>query len=361
MEATQAMEANKARNKRVLVTGTDGYIGSVLAPVLLQQGYDVIGLDTGYYREGWLFQPSGPLAEAPRTRALDIRLAGPEVFEGCEAVIHLAELSNDPLGENRPEVTMDINHAGSVRLARLAREAGVSRFIYASSCSVYGARDASEVVNETSPTDPRTAYARCKVMVEQALLEMADERFCPVVLRNATVFGASPRMRFDIVLNDLTGRAWTRRHIQMISDGTPWRPLVHVQDVCAAVEHCLRAPRDAILGQIFNVGSVQNVCQVRDIASVVASVVDGCELSFGPPSADDRSYNVNFAKILDVLPGFQCKWDIERGARELVDIYRRIGMTEELFTFRAFTRLKALKHLQATGQLDPDLYWRTQG
>ncbi len=226
---------------KTLITGTEGYIGCRLAPILIADGHEVVGLDTGYYRDGWLYSDPHSLPVVPRTLLTDLRRLTPSDLEGFDAVVHLAELSNDPLGENSPEVTFEINHRGSVELARMAQAAGVQRFVYASSCSVYGV-GTGEFLDETSPTNPQTVYAKCKVMVERDVQAMADEQFCPVFLRNATAYGPSPRMRFDIVLNDLCALAWTRAQIAMISDGTPWRPLVHVEDICEAIRCALRAP-----------------------------------------------------------------------------------------------------------------------
>ena len=339
---------------KILLTGTDGYIGHVLGGLLGESGHDVTGMDTGFYREGWLFTaPDYP--GAPRLIAQDIRTVRPEQLAGFDAVVHLAELSNDPLGEHNPEITFDINHRGSVHLAECAKAAGVPRFIYTSSCSVYGV--AEGVVDERSAVNPQTAYAKCKVLVEKDVAALADERFTPVFLRNATAYGASPRMRFDIVLNDLAGLAWTTRKITMTSDGTPWRPLVHIRDICTAISCAIDAPKEAIHGEIFNVGDTGANYQIKDVARIVGEVFEGCEVSFGPPQGDNRSYQVNFDKIHSQLPGFACQWDVQRGAEELYDVFRRIDMQKDTFGFRAFTRLKALTHLTETSQLDDRLFW----
>ena len=339
---------------RVLVTGTDGYIGSVLCSLLLKAGYDVTGLDTGYYREGWLY--SDPeLNVFPKLISKDLRQVEEQDLVGYDCVIHLAELSNDPLGDYIPDITFDINHKGSVALARCAKRAGVPRFVYTSSCSVYGV--AEGVVDESSPTNPQTAYAKCKVLVEQEVSEMADDTFCPVFLRNATAYGASPRMRFDIVLNNLSGCAWSTGKIAMTSDGSPWRPLVHIRDICTAIRCALEAPKEAIQGEIFNVGDTRSNYQIREVAEIVGEVFTGCDVSFGPPEGDNRSYRVNFDKIQRQLPGFCCEWDVRRGAEELHRVFERIDMQEETFEFRAFTRLKELSYLLNTGQIDDRLFW----
>lgn len=338
---------------RILLTGSDGYLGSVTAPVLVASGHEVTGLDTGFYREGTLFPVDGTL---PRCLTKDIRKLTPQDLSGFDAVVHMAELSNDPLGQLAPVITREINHAGSVRLAELARNAGVSRFVYMSSCAVYGVSD-SDLIDEESPVNPQTTYAVCKTLVERDVRTLASDRFSPTFLRNATAYGASPRMRFDIVLNNLAGLAWTTREITMISDGTPWRPLVHALDIAQAILAVLEAPRDAIHNQVFNVGDTRHNYQVRDIAQIVADTFPGCKLSFGPPNPDNRSYRVSFDKIRRHLPGFQCAWDAARGARQLHDVFQRNDMTPDVFQHRAFTRLKQLEHLIRTRQIDDHLFW----
>jgi nucleoside-diphosphate-sugar epimerase len=342
---------------KILVTGTEGYIGARLAPWLMARGHDAVGLDTGFYRDGCLYIDPAGMPVAPFTRFKDLRRVTGEDLAGFDAVVHLAELSNDPLGQNRPEITYQINHLGSLHLARLARDAGVRRFVYASSCSVYGV-GSGDFLDERSPTNPQTAYAKCKVLVEQDLKPMADDKFSVVFLRNATAYGPSPRMRFDIVLNDLCALAWTRGKIAMISDGSPWRPIVHVEDICEAMRCAVEAPADAINGEAFNVGSTVENFRVREIAQTVADAFPGCEVSAGPPSADNRSYRVSFAKIESSLPGFRARWTAAQGAAELRRLFDRIDFGQETFEFRAYTRLKQLKYLQRTGQVDDDLFWR---
>jgi nucleoside-diphosphate-sugar epimerase len=340
---------------KVLVTGTDGYIGSVLGPVLLERGFDVVGVDCGFYRDGWLYND---LRQRPRTLTRDIRRIAPRDLEGFDAVVHLAELSNDPLGEHDPRTTYDINHRGSVRLAEAAKAAGVPRFVYTSSCSVYGAAADGTERDEGSETNPQTAYAKCKMLVERDAGALADGNFSPVFLRNATAFGASPRMRFDIVLNNLAGLAWTTREIRMTSDGTPWRPLVHVNDICEAIALSLAAPRERVHNEVFNVGSDAQNYRIREVAEIVGRVFEGCAVTFGESGGDNRSYRVSFGKIGRHLDGFECRWSAERGARQLHEVFQRIGLGREMFGFRAFTRLAQLKHLIATKQIDADFYWR---
>ena len=340
---------------KVLVTGTDGYIGVLLADVLAKRGHHVTGLDAGFYRDGLLY--SGVLPP-PRQIKQDIRDITHDDLRGYDAVVHLAELSNDPLGQHNPELTFQINHRGSVALATKCKEVGIARFVYTSSCSVYGVAS-SENVTEISPTNPQTAYAQCKVLVERDVSALADDNFSPTFLRNATAFGASPRMRFDIVLNNLAGLAWTTKEIKMISDGTPWRPLVHVLDICDAVACVLDAPRKIVHNQVFNVGNNSQNYRVREVAEIVAEVFPGCQLTFGANGADNRSYRVSFDKINSQLPGFHCRRDAHAGALELRGVFEKIQLTREIFEFRAFTRLKQLEHLLRMAEIDDNLHWRT--
>ena len=338
---------------RVLVTGSDGYLGSLLGPELLRRGHDVVGVDTGYYREGTLFCAN---RTTPLTLSRDLRCLDEADLRGLDAVVHMAELSNDPLGQLAPAITYEINHAGSVRLANLARQAGIRRFVYTSSCSVYGIAG-SDQVTEESPVNPQTAYAVCKTLVERNLRKMANDQFSPTFLRNATAYGASPHMRFDIVLNDLAGLAWTTKRIAMTSDGTPWRPLVHALDICRAIVAVLEAPRDAVHNEIFNVGDTKQNYRVREIAEIVGEVFPGCQITFGPPNPDNRSYRVSFDKIREHLPDFQCAWDARLGARQLYNLFQRIEMPAEVFQHRAFTRLKQIEYLIRTRQIDDHYFW----
>ncbi len=342
---------------RILVTGVDGYIGCVLVPRLIESGHDVVGLDSGYYRDGWLYSDPAHMQASAGTLSRDLRRVDPGDFEGFDAVVHLAELSNDPLGENNPEITHEINHLGSVNLASAAKEAGVPRFVYTSSCSVYGV--ASEpVVSEESAVNPQTAYADCKVLVERDIAKLADDEFCPVYLRNATAYGPSPRMRFDIVLNNLSGLAATTGKIAMTSDGSPWRPLVHVADICKAVECAVVADRAAVFNEVFNVGSNEENYTVREIAEFVKAAYPDCELTFGPSGGDNRSYKVDFDKITHKLPGFSCEHRADEGARELRRLFDRIELDAERFGFRAFTRLRQLEYLIRTRQIDEHFFWK---
>jgi nucleoside-diphosphate-sugar epimerase len=342
---------------KVFVTGVNGYIGTVLAPYLMERGLEVVGLDTGYYRDGWLYSDDKSLASSPLTINKDLRRIGKADLEGFDAVVHLAELSNDPLGQNNPTVTHKINHKGSVAIAENAREVGIRRFVYASSCSVYGA-GTGDFVNESTPPNPQTAYAECKALVERDVGAMAGADFTPVFLRNATAYGPSPRMRFDIVINDLCALAWTTRKITMTSDGSPWRPVVHIRDICEAVYRSLIAPDEAVRGKIFNVGQDSDNFRVRELAKIVADEFPGCEVTVGTSAGDNRSYRVSFERIHRELPGFKCSFTPRDGARQLRELFERIKMPEETYRFRAFTRLKQLSYLQATNQIDGEFYWR---
>jgi len=338
---------------KVLFTGADGYIGAVLGPKLLARGYEAVGLDTGFYRRGWLYDDrrTRPMVITKDTREISV-----DDLRGFSAVVHLAELSNDPLGEQDPDLTYAVNHRASVALAQMCKEAGVSRFIYASSCSIYGAAG-SAMKTEESPANPQTAYAHCKVMVEQDVRRLTSDSFTPVFMRNATAFGASPRLRFDLVLNNLAGCAFTTGEIKLTSDGSPWRPLVHVDDLCQAIICALEAPADAVAGEAFNVGDDEQNYRVREIAEVVGATFPGCRLSFGAESSDNRSYRVSFAKIRSRMPGFRCQWTLERGAAQLRDVFERIQLTADMFRASPFTRLAELKYLKGTQQVDDSLFW----
>ncbi len=338
----------------ILLTGTDGYLGSVLAPRLLSAGHQLTCVDTGFYSDGLLF------GEEPNIHTLkkDIREITQQDLAGHDALVHMAELSNDPTGELAPDITYKINHLASLRLATMAKAAGVSRFVYMSSCSVYGV-GTGNYVTEKSPVNPQTAYAICKTLVERDVSRLADTTFSPVFLRNATAYGASQRMRFDIVLNNLSGLAHTTQTIAMMSDGTPWRPLVHAQDIASAIETVLTADAEKIHNEVFNVGDTQHNYQVRDIAEFVAAEYPDCKLTFGTLPSDNRSYRVSFDKIHDRFPHYVCQWDAAKGARQLRELFNAIPLTTELFLAHPFTRLKALEKLIKEGRIDGDFFWQT--
>ena len=338
---------------KILVTGTEGYLGSLLAPLLMQRCHQVTGVDTGFYKAGWLYNG---LSCTPRTLGKDLRHITPDDLAGADAVVHMAELSNDPAGQLVPAITYQINHEGSVRLARMAKAAGVQRFVYMSSCSVYGVATEG-FVTETSPVNPQTAYAICKTLVERDVSTLADDEFSPTFLRNATAYGASPRMRFDLVLNNLAGLAWTTGEIAMTSDGTPWRPLAHALDIAKAIVCVLDAPRDVVHNEIFNVGETRHNYRVREIAETIGALLPQCRLSFGAPGSDNRSYRVSFDKIHERLPGFSCEWDALRGTQQLLELFARIDLSEEMFRFRGYTRLAQLEYLLRTRQIDAGFFW----
>jgi nucleoside-diphosphate-sugar epimerase len=333
-------------SQRVLVTGHQGYLGTVMVPALRAAGHQVTGLDVGYFADCVL----GPRPDDPAGLAIDLREVGPEHLVGFDAVIHLAALSNDPLGALVPEVTHDINHHASVRLARFAKDAGVKRFLYASTCSVYGAAGDGSV-DEDAPLRPLTPYAVSKVRVEDDLAALADRDFSPVFLRNATAFGFSPRLRADIVLNNLVGSAVLTGVVRVLSDGTPWRPLVHARDIAAAFTRCLEVPASTVACRAFNIGSERNNVTVAQIARHVADAVPASEvLITGETGADPRSYRVDFARARDEL-GFEATVSVADGAAELCSAYLRHGLTSADLDAK-FTRLARLAHLRDSGRLD---------
>ncbi len=337
---------------KVLVTGHDGYIGTVMVDVLASAGHDVTGLDT-YLYAGCDFGP--PLRTVPAIKK-DIRAVTPADLGGFDAVVHLAALSNDPLGCLDESCTYDINHRGSVSLARAAKSAGVTRFLFASSCSLYGAAG-DKILDETAPFNPITAYGASKVMVEADVSALADDTFSPTCLRNATAYGVSPRLRADIVVNNLVGIAFTTGDVLIQSDGTPWRPLVHIRDISRAFLAVLEAPREAIHNQAFNVGSSSENYQIRDVAALVQEVVPGCAIRYregGGP--DPRCYRVNCDKLAKHLPGFATEWTLRRGITELYDQYAANGLTAEMFA--KYIRLKKIQDLLRAGELDSTLQWR---
>ncbi|MEM9998069.1 MAG: SDR family oxidoreductase [Bacteroidota bacterium] len=339
---------------RLLVTGHNGYIGSVLVPRLLALGYDVHGLDSDLFA-ACTFLPDA-VATIPEKRR-DLRDVTRGDLDGFDAIVHLANLSNDPLGNLNPALTYAINHTATVRLAELAREAGVGRFLFASSCSLYGAAG-QDAVTESAPFNPQTPYGEAKVLAERDIAPLATDAFSPVFLRNATVYGLSPRLRFDLVVNNLTAWAVTTGQILLKSDGTPWRPLVHVEDVCRSIEAVLAAPREAIHNEAFNVGRSSENYQIREVAEIVGDVVPDCAVAFaGGASPDTRSYQVDFSKIQRHLPNFQPVWTVRDGVAQLYAAFRDADLTPEAFEGPQYRRLKRLEALLDAGAIDRDLRW----
>jgi nucleoside-diphosphate-sugar epimerase len=338
---------------KILMTGARGYIGTVMAPFLVRAGHEVTGLDTDLYRRSTF----GPWKESVRTLVKDVRAVEPGELRGFDAVVHLAALSNDPLGDLNPELTFDINHRASVRLAEVARASGVPRFVFASSCSNYGAAGDAPV-DETADLHPVTAYGVSKVRVEADVARLADERFSPTFLRCATAFGVSPRLRFDVVLNNLVAWAFTSGKVLLKSDGTPWRPIVHVEDISRAFLATLEAPREVVHAQAFNVGRDDMNYRIHEIAEIVRDTVPGCEIAFAAGAGPDtRNYRADFGKIRRLLPAFAPQWDARRGARELLDAYRAIGLRLEDFEGPRYRRIDQLRALLASGDLGADLRW----
>jgi nucleoside-diphosphate-sugar epimerase len=340
---------------RVLVTGHKGYIGSVMVPRLLEAGHEVVGLDSDLFRE-CTFCPG---IETVPELAGDLRDVQREDLEGFDAIIHLAALSNDPLSDLNPALTYDINHAASVRLARLAKEAGVARFLYSSSCSSYG-QAGDDLVDETAELHPITAYAISKIRVERDVTPLADSRFCPTFLRNGTAYGVSPRLRFDLVLNNLVAWAYATGKVHIKSDGTPWRPIVHIEDIALAFLAVLAAPREIVFNQAFNVGQSAENYRIRDLAEIVREVVPGSHIEYAADGGPDpRCYRVDFGKIQRVLPRFKPQWSAVRGAEELYAAYRNERLKLEDCEGPRFKRIDHLKHLLAAGCVDAALRWRT--
>jgi nucleoside-diphosphate-sugar epimerase len=340
---------------RILLTGDKGYIGAVMVPMLVQEGHDVTGLDSDWFEHSAF----GPLKSNIPSRKKDLRDLEVSDLEGFDAVIHLAGLSNDPLGDLNPTLTYDINHLASVQLAKLAKEAGVKRYLFSSSCSTYGAAATEDLLDESAKFNPVTPYGRSKVLVEQDVAKLADGKFCPTFLRNATAYGVSPRLRFDLVLNNLVAWAHATKRIYIKSDGTPWRPIVHIADISRAFIAVLKAPMDLVNNQAFNVGRSEENYQIRDLAEIVGETIPGCSIEYAKDgSPDTRCYRVDFSKINRVLPDFKPQWTARKGAKEIYDAVRQAGLQLEDFEGPRYKRISHIQELLSSGRLDSNLRWR---
>lgn len=340
---------------KVLVTGNNGYIGNVMCPMLKEEGFEVFGLDTNYFDECEFIKRNNKAKQIIK----DIRQIDENDFIGIDFVIHLAGLSNDPMGDLNPGLTEDINLTASIKCAQLAKKAGVKRFVFASSCSVYGVAKEGSFVNENGKLNPVTAYAKSKIGTEEGLHLLADNDFSPVLMRNSTVYGSSPLLRLDLVVNNLTAWGYTTGKLKVMSDGSPWRPLIHIRDFSQAFIAALKAPQELIHDQVFNVGQNQENYQVSELANIIKEVIPNCQVEFtGEHGADTRSYRVDFTKINTGLKGyFKPVWNVRKGVEQLAQDYKKYDLDLDAFQGKKYIRLKQLNFLQKEGRIDKNFYW----
>lgn len=341
--------------KEIIVTGCNGYIGSLLVSLLIEKGYNVTGIDTKYFdKDCELFDTDMEIKEIKK----DTREINEKDLEGGYAICHLAALSNDPIGELNPKLTFDINHKASVRIAETAKKVGVEKFIYSSSCSLYGIADGKIALTEEAEFNPVTAYAKSKIYSEKDIMPLADENFSVTFLRNSTAYGVSPKLRLDLVVNNLVGWAVTTKQIKIMSDGTPWRPLIHAEDIARAFVAVIEAPKENVNKQSFNTGLNSENYQIKDIANLIGQVIPGCEIIItGEHGSESRSYRVNFDKISEVLPNFKPKWNLRKGIEQIFDYYLKYNMDDKKFIGRYFIRLKQLQYLLNSNKIDSNLFW----
>ncbi len=341
--------------KKIIVTGHSGFIGSLMVPLLLEKGYEVVGIDTKYFgKDCEFYPPQNGFTEIIK----DTRKIEEKDLEGAYAICHLAALSNDPLGDLDEQLTYDINHLASVEIAKLAKKVGVEKYIYSSSCSLYGIADGDTALDETAQFNPVTAYAKSKVYSERDIVPMATDDFSVTFMRNATAYGISPKLRLDLVVNNLVGWAITTGQIKIMSDGTPWRPLVHAEDIARAFIAVIEAPKEVVNRQSYNVGQSAENFQIKDIAKMVGEVVPGCSVVItGEHGSDSRSYRVNFDKIARELPNFKPQWTLKKGIEEVYEAYKKYGMDSDKFNGRYFIRLKQLQYHIENNHLNEKLFW----
>lgn len=344
------------KNKTILVTGSNGYIGSLLVPLLKRSGYVVIGLDTSYFDD-----PECHFKKSQKPDKFikkDIRQVVQADLKNIDAICHLCALSNDPLGELNPKLTLEINLEASKKLAKLAKKTGVKRFLFSSSCSVYGAMG-NQNITENAPVAPATTYAISKVEFEKYLLKLADKKFCPIILRNSTAYGSSPKLRLDLVLNNFAANAFTTGQIKILSDGTPWRPMVHAEDIARLFVALLQAPTKKVRSQIINCGQNEENFQIKDIAAAVQKSQKNIHVSYASqPDKDSRTYKVSFDKLQRILPDFKFKWTLKKSAKELQNDFQKIGLAKDILASRNFIRLAQLQHLKKNKVIDHKLFWK---